>query len=156
MASFASKFSVATAVGLSILFIVGLRWSWPQTGALDTGAWQNHLIGRANAEAAAQVVVATAASSNAKYQAPFGNHVAPEDRIAGMYDVFLQPGYTVAQLSKTIGRDMQAFIDYTYPPRRTRDAVYFHVKGVGDDLLAVLRADRGVKNIEWDGRLTLE
>jgi hypothetical protein len=141
MASTMSTITLATALGLCLCLAVGWRLGWTYDTALSNSGTAKQTLRHVD-DISAQVTLA-----NVKYEAPWGNNPSPEDRVPDAYSIYLRPGYTVTELSETIGRDVSVFISSFSPS--DNGAVWFHIRGVDDGLLAAIRSDPGVETVEW-------
>ncbi|KAL2212797.1 hypothetical protein CC79DRAFT_1365064 [Sarocladium strictum] len=91
-----------------------------------------------------------------QYKAPFPDENSTDELIIPLaYVVHLSPGRSVDELNDAIARDINPFITGILNPSRDveKDALIFSVSAVEDDLLASVRAWRGVKMVERDYRL---
>ena len=71
--------------------------------------------------------------------------------VPGGYFVYLLPGHTLAQHSAAIGRDIQPYI-FTVLDYIHKDRTVYAGRGIDEELLDLIRMDKGVEYVREEGR----
>jgi hypothetical protein len=93
---------------------------------------------------------------SAEYYAPLHLADLPADLlIPSRYVVYLSPTHSLDEHSRFVGTDMTRYIEMIWD-QLFPDKVVYVADRVSDDLLDKIRRDRGVEQVECDGRPTVE
>lgn len=85
------------------------------------------------------------------YEAPLREDNSGLKVIPKCYHIELFPGHSIRDLSTAISQDVQPYVSHVFEKLFLEDGeVLFVVEGVEDELLAAIRAYRGVKLINRD------
>jgi hypothetical protein len=82
-----------------------------------------------------------------KYEAPFERTKDPEQEVPGQYVVRLKPGYGLEQHSASTGYDIEKYVSGLIGQAVHPDRVVYLARDVGPEMLAAIRADRGVISV---------
>jgi hypothetical protein len=89
------------------------------------------------------------------YEAPFERTRDPEREVPGRYLVRLKQGYTLEQHSATTGYDIKRHISGFAGQASHPDRIVYYVNEIEPEMLAAIRADRGVISLSPDHFLNL-
>jgi hypothetical protein len=95
------------------------------------------------------------ATTCSSYEAPLKNcDYHPELTIPESYLVDLEPGYTLIQHSEAIGFAIEPFITHIFP--LLGPSIAYGANGITDEMLAAIRADKGVACMYCNRWVTIE
>jgi hypothetical protein len=89
------------------------------------------------------------------YEAPFERTKDSEQEVPGRYIVRLKQGYTLEQHSVTTGYDIKRHVSGFAGQAAHPDRIVYYANEIGPEMLAVIRADRGVISLSPDYFLNL-
>jgi len=88
----------------------------------------------------------------ALYEAPIGNpHIDPKNIVPGSYAVHLFASETLEGHFERLGRDISQHVAFSAKPDGDNFGWWYSTKDVGGELLRLIRSDRAVEVVEYNG-----
>jgi hypothetical protein len=91
----------------------------------------------------------------APYQAPLTDHEPHKEHKIKGYNIYLQPGHTIADHNAAIGTKIEPFLKFKPYKQRVSERIdqgeqiVYTANNVDNDLLAAIRADPGVEEVDY-------